>query len=220
MASKGNKEKKAKNGNKRLIAKGKNVINSLAMYNMVTEQLYTSRSFQSSLTDTQKVKLYSYFQQANVGINTENRPTCLLWFFGSKDENLRWQAWSNLGSMSKAKAIERFMETIQEVDPSYQNTIIESSSKSVMEMLQAKIISSIQAIARKRKLEKFLILFQQMLWAVTLIQTRVRILLAKKTILIVSNVNFITLIGNANTHITINIPISFFYIYFSVVHKV
>lgn len=58
-----------------------------------------------------KLKLYSLFKQASVGPNTTTKP-------GAFDivGKYKWQAWSNLGDMSKEQAMKEYMTYVEQLE--------------------------------------------------------------------------------------------------------
>jgi len=65
-----------------------------------------------NLQDDEKLYLYSRFKQANFGNNTTAKPG-FLDFKGKA----KWEAWNNLGDMSKEEAMAQYVEAAKKYLP-------------------------------------------------------------------------------------------------------
>jgi len=64
-----------------------------------------------------KLKFYAYFKQATIGKCNTARPG-MLDFVGKA----KWDAWNELGDMSKEEAMKKYVDTITEQDPSWESS--------------------------------------------------------------------------------------------------
>jgi len=58
----------------------------------------------------QKLKFYSLFKQATEGPCTTSKPR-----FWDVTERAKWEAWNNLGAMSKNAAMQEYVDSLKKV---------------------------------------------------------------------------------------------------------
>lgn len=56
------------------------------------------------------LKFYGYYKQATIGPNNQPKPS-----FWDVVNRAKWQAWDNLGNMSKEKAMEEYVDELKKV---------------------------------------------------------------------------------------------------------
>eukprot|EP00761_Pharyngomonas_kirbyi_P011285 gb/GECH01011310.1/.p1 GENE.gb/GECH01011310.1/~~gb/GECH01011310.1/.p1 ORF type:complete len:103 (+),score=32.98 gb/GECH01011310.1/:1-309(+) len=67
------------------------------------------------LSNDQKLKFYAYYKQATVGKCNTERPG-MLDFVGKS----KWDAWNELGDMSKEEAMQKYIDLLTELAPEWE----------------------------------------------------------------------------------------------------
>ena len=77
------------------------------------------------LSNAQKLSFYALFKQATVGPCTTPKPSLLAMY-----DRTKWNAWNELGRMSKDEAIARYVAELDKVSPAWRDTGVEGDSDS------------------------------------------------------------------------------------------
>lgn len=85
------------------------------------------------LSNAQKLSFYALFKQATVGPCNTPKPSLL-----SMYERTKWNAWNDLGRMSKDEAIVRYVAELDKVSPAWRDSGVEGESDSGDEHDEAK----------------------------------------------------------------------------------
>lgn len=80
-------------------------------------------SLMAKLDQTQLISLYAHYKQATEGTCTTPKPG----FFDYKGKQ-KWNAWSELGDMSKEDAMRQYIKTIKSIDPDWDQQSEEHNS--------------------------------------------------------------------------------------------
>eukprot|EP01091_Cochliopodium_minus_P018456 TRINITY_DN7496_c0_g1_i1.p1 TRINITY_DN7496_c0_g1~~TRINITY_DN7496_c0_g1_i1.p1 ORF type:complete len:102 (+),score=18.23 TRINITY_DN7496_c0_g1_i1:24-308(+) len=75
---------------------------------------YVSNSPKKDLSDKQKLEMYGLFKQISTGRCNTEAPGRLKFV-----ERAKWQAWKDLGNMSKTEAIKRYLRIIDSIAPEW-----------------------------------------------------------------------------------------------------
>ena len=78
------------------------------------EHMRSSHALERQLTIVQKLELYGLFKQATKGDCGEDQPSVQ-----ERKEYLKWEAWVGKRGVSRAEAMEDYVNTIRELDPTF-----------------------------------------------------------------------------------------------------
>lgn len=102
---------------RRLGASGVDVIDEFCEASVFDEAArFLSGARQLKLSNEQKLAFYALFKQATVGPCNTPKPSILSIYDRSK-----WNAWNNLGRMSKDEAIVRYVKELEKVAPAWRD---------------------------------------------------------------------------------------------------
>src|SRR5690242_12201907 len=99
---------------RRLGANGVDVIDELCEASIFDEAAKYLTRTKLKLSNDQKLTFYALFKQATIGPCNTSKPSILNMY-----ERTKWNAWNELGKMSKDEAIMRYVNELEKVAPSW-----------------------------------------------------------------------------------------------------